>query len=201
MKDLPPYPSALVHDAEADVSVSSLDDRRRIKSLEAQVADLEAKLARASGRVEPALEKIVSDECHHLVGFFVSDHDMEVTCKACGKPMDPYVVLRKIAHREVNFAYTSNSLREEQSALRRENEKLKSQRSSLKRAIVKLTPDTSHVMLGARMRELGADALTLQRVGSSWWATMKMRDSSYRKSELAASVELALVRVIAEVTE
>lgn len=53
--------------------------------------------------------------------------------------MDPYVVLRKIAHREVNFCYTLNGLRDEKKNLTAEVEKLKAQRSSLKSQIKRRT--------------------------------------------------------------
>ena len=67
----------------------------------------------------------------------MEDHKQEVNCRGCGEEMDPYVVLRKIAHREVNFCYTLNGLRDEKKALVDEVAKLKAQRSSLRSQVKK----------------------------------------------------------------
>lgn len=133
-----------------DVGVVSLDDRRRIKDLEAGKADLERRLAEALGRVQPALNR-ERGQCSHHGGYTVSDTDLEVTCNLCDAKVDPYEVLRSIAHREVNFCYTLNSLRDESERLRKEVDKLKAARGRIRRQ-VRGTEDTPPAGIAAVMR-------------------------------------------------
>jgi hypothetical protein len=112
--------------------VSSLSDRRRIASLEASKADLERKLAEAMGRARPALD-LKHDDCRHFGAPQVHDHTESVTCVDCGAELNPYDVLRKIAHREFNFCYQLNLLREEAERLGVEVKRLKATRSRLGR--------------------------------------------------------------------
>lgn len=122
-----------------DVGVVNIGDRRRIRELEVQAEDLSRRLAEALGRAQPGISKAMPSECYHHGSFEVEDHKLEVNCKQCGALMDPYVVLRKIAHREVNFCYTLNGLRDEKVKLTVEVEKLKALRSSLKSQIKRRT--------------------------------------------------------------
>lgn len=151
-----------------DVTVINLSDRRKITALQAQVADLEAKLAEASSVVRPALTKKLHTECYHQGVFEVADHELEVTCQVCGAKMDPYEVLRKIAHREVNFAYTMNHLRKERDTLTRDIERLKSKLSRLKTATRRETPDMSLDHVADCMESMGATRLTVAKVSGEW---------------------------------
>ncbi len=136
---------------QTDVGLISLDDRRKIKDLEAKNADLEKKLAAALNTVQPQLTTVRGD-CLHFGGFTVSDTELEVNCKPCGAKMDPYEVLRMIAHRETNFCYTLNSLRTEAHQLRNEVAKLKAARARMRRT-VRSAEDVPPAGIGAIMRE------------------------------------------------
>lgn len=157
---------------DTDVEVTSITDRRRIKQLEAQVEVLERRLGTALDRAQPGLEKKLGEQCHHHGAFEVADHDMSITCKVCGAEMDPYVVLRKIAHREVNFCYTLNALREETSRLTAEIPKLKAKRSTLKRE-VRRGQDVEVNKLGELMRAHDAKAFVVQWWGGAWHAAFR----------------------------
>jgi phage shock protein A len=117
---------------DPEPEIVSLDDRRRIRELEAQRDDLERKLAAALDRANPAIT-YQRDECYHHGAPKVSDRTPSVTCGDCGAELDPYDVLRKIAHREFNFCYQLNALREEAARLDAEVKRLKASRSRLKR--------------------------------------------------------------------
>jgi hypothetical protein len=117
----------------SDVEIGSLSDRRRIKALEAQIADLDARLAEAKSVAVPTLAKKLGNKCLHNTRYTVDEHKPEVTCNGCGSVMDAHFVLRKIAHREVNFCYQLNHLRKETETLTAEVEKLKRARANLKR--------------------------------------------------------------------
>jgi hypothetical protein len=120
---------------EVDASVVSLDDRRKIRALEAANADLERKLAEARGQLKPQLERTFdADHCMHAGGFWVSDNLEQIRCKICESVINPYEALRKIAHRETNFCYTLNSLRTEVAELTKQRDRLKGQTSRLKTA-------------------------------------------------------------------
>lgn len=123
-----------------DVGIVSLGDRRRIRELETQVASLDRQLAAALDRAAPGLTRKLQNECYHHGRFEVEDHTMAVRCMDCDALMDPYVVLRKIAHREVNFCYQLNGLRDEKKRLTEEVTKLKAQRSSLRSQIKRKEP-------------------------------------------------------------
>ena len=128
----------MIHSSdETDVGVVSLDDRRKIRDLEAKNADLERKLQQAHARVQPALERETGEKCYHSGGFLVADEVERITCKQCGEVVNPYEALRKIAHRETNFCYTLNSLRSEAATLTKDIERLKGQKSRLKTAVRK----------------------------------------------------------------
>lgn len=128
------------HDPADVREMTSLDDRRRIRSLEAQMADLEAKLAEAKSVLRPALDAKHSSCTHHGAAPQIDDHRNEVTCGDCGAVLDPYEILRRIARREVNFCYRTNSLREEQAKLEREVSALKARRAALKRDLRRSEP-------------------------------------------------------------
>lgn len=119
-------------DADVAPEVSSLTDRRRIASLEAAKADLERRLAEAMSVAKPAMA-YKRDDCLHFGTPQVSDRTPEVTCGDCGAALDPYEVLRKIAHREVNFCYTLNDLRKEAKQLAEDVKRLKATRARLRR--------------------------------------------------------------------
>ena len=181
---------------DTDVEVTSLTDRRKIKALEIQVEDLSAKLARALDRVQPGLSKAPHTECYHRGSFLVSDHNLEVTCKLCGAKMDPYVVLRKIAHREVNFCYQLNDLRAESERLAKEIKTLKAARARLRSQISKATPDTPIATIAETIRRLDAKVFAVKKVSSMWAATMKLADHTQFSSGLQSSVEVAVDRIV-----
>lgn len=112
--------------------IRSLGDARRIQSLEAANADLERRLAQANAVVRPTMETPLPD-CRHFGTPQVSQNLPEVTCGDCGKAMDPYVILRAIAHREMNFCHSINDLRKEQRDLLAEVKKLKAARARLRK--------------------------------------------------------------------
>jgi hypothetical protein len=161
MADEPFGPMSTFSTESTDVApVTSLTDRRKIRDLEAKTADLERKLQEALGRVKPALEhantaKDADGTCYHSGTFLVSDNEDTVTCKDCGAIISPFVVLRRLSHREVNFCYTLNSLRGERSALEKAVEKLKGQKSRLKTAVRKGSdPPVQQIEAFAREFEL-----------------------------------------------
>jgi hypothetical protein len=159
-----------------DVTVHSLGDRRRIRELEAQIAKLEERLGLAIGTLTPGLTR-KHGECFHSGSFEVSDTDMVVTCKACGERIDPYVVLRKIAHREVNFCYTLASLRAESAQLEKSIKAGRSTLSRLKAQVRAKTPDVGADELGSFMERVGAEAFIVQRLGGAGWASsFRFRD-------------------------
>lgn len=158
-----------------DVTVHSLGDRRRIRDLEAQIAQLEQRLADSISNPVPGLTR-KHGECFHSGTFEVSDTDMRVTCKACGEQIDPYVVLRKIAHREVNFCYTLASLRAESKQLEASIKRARTTLSRLKATIRTKTPDVGADELAAFMDRVEAEAFVVQRVGGSWASSFRFRD-------------------------
>lgn len=123
-------------DMDGEIEISSLDDRRKIASLELRIQDLQTRLGEMSGLLVPALADHHAS-CIHFGRFTVSDNRLEVNCQECGALVDPYFVLRKIAHREVNFCYQINHLRKDRETLGAEVAKLKSQRSSLNQQVKK----------------------------------------------------------------
>lgn len=154
---------------EADVGiaeVTSLTDRRKIGALEAQVGDLTDKLARALDRAQPGLTKALGNECYHHGTFQVSDTKLEVTCKLCGALQDPYAVLRKIAHREVNFCYQLNGLRDEAQRLALETKRAKATlarvKSQTSKAVAKV--DCSVDELDVLMNALDANQFVVSRL-------------------------------------
>lgn len=186
---------------EHDVTVTSLTDRRRIKALETQVEDLAAKLAAASGRVKPGLTKVVGAECRHHGSYEVSDHNLEVRCNDCNLLVDPYMVLRQIAHREVNFCYALNALRDESKLLTKQNQALKAKRARLRAQLTKETPDTPIDRVAEIMRSANAEAFGVQRIGGSWAATMKLRDDKrVVTSYMQSGIELAVDRLMQAVS-
>ena len=158
-----------------DVTVHSLGDRRRIRDLEAQVAKLEERLAGALSNPVPGLTRH-HGECFHSGSFEVSDTDMVVTCKGCGERVDPYVVLRKIAHREVNFCYTLASLRAESARLDKETKAARATLSRLRAQIMAKTPDVGVDELAAFIERVEAEAFVVQRVAGSWASSFRFRD-------------------------
>lgn len=179
-----------------DVGVVSLTDRRKIKDLEAQLDDMQAKLYAALGRAQPGLTT-AGYECGHHGTFTVSDQLMEIRCKLCNALVDPYVALRKIAHREVNFCYSLNTLRDEKKLLENETKALKARRARLRAQVSKATPDMPLAKVGEIMRSVNADTFGVQRVGTSYFASMKLRDSKrVMRSELQSTVEVAVDQLI-----
>jgi hypothetical protein len=127
----------IAHDADVALSdVTSLSDRRKIVSLEARNADLEHKLSEAMseamGRVRPTVT-IEHDRCLHLGTPQVHDRTELVTCGDCGVALNPYQILRRIAHREVNFCHQLQGLRDELVRVGKEVTSLKSTRARLRR--------------------------------------------------------------------
>ena len=74
-------------------------------------------------------------ECRHYGQAVISDdHNPDsLTCSDCGEEINPYEFIRRIAHREVNFCFTRNALREEANELAAEVKRLKARRSDLRR--------------------------------------------------------------------
>lgn len=173
--------------SSTDVVVVSLDDRRKIAALQAQVADLERKLGEALDRVTPGLSKKIGIECFHHGTFEVADHTMSVSCNLCGAEMDPYTVLRKIAHREVNFCYQLNSLRAESDRLAAEIPKLKARRSTLKRD-VRRGQDVEATKLGEIIRAHDVKAFVVQWVGGCWRATFRTKFGVVRGDDPRATI-------------
>lgn len=186
---------------QTDVHVVSLDDRRRIKDLEAKNAILEQQLAEAKGLIKPAIER-ERGECLHHGGYTVSDDDMRVSCKLCGEEVDPYEVLRRIAHREVNFCYTLNSLRKEAEQLRAEVERLKAARSRIRRR-VRGSEDVSGTGLAQLMRthKLYAIQLAGGHGGQLGMAIAQKHGDIHREQCLrtdGADLEEAISKLVAE---
>lgn len=183
---------------EPDVGVVSLDDRRRIRSLEAQVDDLSRKLATALERVKPELTRAAHTECYHSGGFEVADQNQEVKCKACGALMDPYVVLRKIAHREVNFCYTLNALREEKTLLEKQVKTLRGTRSRLRAQVSKATPDTPADDVAAAMKKLNADSVLIVNVANEWGVWFQSMRATVLKTPAMRTLREALSRAVTD---
>ena len=189
---------------QTDVHVVSLDDRRKIRDLEAKAADLEQRLAEALGRVRPAMER-EHGQCLHMGAYVVSDDDLEVTCKACGAEVEPYEVLRRIAHREVNFCYTLNSLRTEAEQLRAEVDKLKAARSRIRRR-VRRSEDVSPAGIATIMRtyKLSALSVVMGIGGTGGMALATLQGDWRQEKQLRADgvdVEDSLSKLVAALEE
>jgi hypothetical protein len=185
----------VIHSNDAtDVGVVSLDDRRKIRDLEASKADLERRLAEALGRVQPAMERAAHTACYHSGGFVVEDELLQVTCAQCGAICEPYEVLRKIAHREVNFCYTLNSLRTEAERLRAEVEKLKAARSRIRRR-VRGQDDVPPAGIAAMMREHRIYQLQLAGDAQAGMAVCSFRAGGKTLRADGVDVEGALVEL------
>lgn len=115
--------------------ISDLTDRRRILELEAKNAELEATLALLRGE-QPGLI-LQRTGCHHHGGFTVHDLVEKATCNECGADVSPWIILRKIAHRETNFLHTLEDKRKEASKLAKEIERLKAVRQRVRAQIKK----------------------------------------------------------------
>lgn len=187
-----------------DVGLVSLDDRRKIRALEAQVDTLTRQLSEARERVRPALEN-KRGECLHFNGFLVSDNEPVVTCGDCGAVVEPYMVLRKIAHREMSFCYTLNALREETKRLNKEVDSLKGKRARLRGQVSKATPDIPFDDIAAAMKRAGADSLLVRQVSNEWGAWFYLCRSPVvqtpamrtMKEAVAKLVELADAKLVA----
>ncbi len=117
--------------------IVSLNDRKRIRELEAELTKKDETIAVLQGRIKPALERPMFSEepCRHDGGSYVFDKQPRVTCKLCGCDLDPMTVLRKIAHQEMVFCYAMDHLKRERKELIEEVEKLKRVRNNTKRSI------------------------------------------------------------------
>ena len=183
--------------------LSSLDDRRRIRTLEAQVQELEGRLAAALRTVQPAME-IDRSGCHHYGGTIVDDDAPRILCKECGEKLDPYAVLRRLAHEETRFCYSLNALREEQKRLAEEVEALKRKRGEQQRKI-RRGADAPPAGLAARMREAKVGALHLDRAGktpdwtvSAWPERAGRTEPRGRGVQARGPLEDAIEGVLAE---
>lgn len=112
--------------------VTSIGDRRRILELEAANEDLKRKLAQAMKVVKPSLV-LERAGCHHFGTPLVYDREEKVECGECGATLNPYEVLRRIAHAEMNFCHQLNDLRKEAERLVGEVKTLKAARARLRR--------------------------------------------------------------------
>lgn len=183
---------------EADIAVVNLGDRRRILALEAQVKDLGSRLAEALQRAKPVLD-VRHSSCIHLGTFNVDDNKPEVCCAECGAVVDPYVVLRKLARREVNFCYSLNDLQKKQKELAKEVDTLRAAKSRLRRR-VRGEHDVPPAGIVAIARELGLAALGFQRIpGGRWRAASKdllggVEEATNEDPELAISGLVELLR-------
>lgn len=183
----------------ADVhGVVSLGDRRRIKDLEREKANLEARVAELLGNVKPAMNRKIG-ECYHSAGFTISDKTPEVTCDQCGALVDPYMVLRKISDREVNFCYTLNSLRKEREVLDGEVRKLRETKARLKRSL-RGAADTPPAGIGKMIRDHNLNAFGVQEVGNMWNAVANVKLGA-RKVEVAKDPETAIAALAARLAE
>lgn len=185
-------------DAPATVtSVTSLDDRRKIRSLEKQVDDLTQRLTDALGQVKPALSRTIND-CRHLgTGYEVSDNVPEVRCKGCNGLVDPYDVLREIAHEEVAFCYRSNELRAEAARLAKEVESLKGKRARLRAQVTKATPDIPMAEIESAIEAANADGIEIRQVGGQWGAWI-MR---WRKPLIASGAFRSIREAVTDVID
>ena len=113
-------------------SISSLGDRRRIAELEEANAELRERLAESADPDRPAMS-IERAGCAHYGETQVRENEESITCVGCGAELNPYEVLRRIAHREVMFCYTLARLREEAEQLNEEVKRLKATRSRMRR--------------------------------------------------------------------
>lgn len=183
---------------ETDVGVVSLSDRRRIKDLESQTADLERKLAAALKGIQPGLETERGD-CLHQGSFIVSDNTLEVTCKRCDAKMDPYDVLRKIAHRETNFCYTLTALRKEREQLAGEVEKLKTARSRIRRRVRK-ADDIQPAGVADLVRRHKLRAIGIENTGVGYFAVAVRSKDDRTITEGKDALALLVVKLEAKAT-
>lgn len=184
---------------DADVhGVVSLGDRRRIKDLEREKANLEARVAELLGQVKPAMHRKIG-ECYHSAGFTISDKTPEVTCDQCGAIVDPYMVLRKISDREVNFCYTLNSLRKEREVLDVEVRKLRETKARIKRTLRGAT-DTPPAGIGKMLRDHELAGISIGQVGSMWNAVAHVKLGA-KKQELAKDPESAIAALAERLAE
>lgn len=125
---------------QSDPSVVSIDEigkERELRALRKRVEDLELRLVKHEGKVAAslALKERVDEKHGYQCGFhphvLVSDETNLVECAICHEPLDPLDVLREFARHERNFVFSINTLRAEQTELRKQVDQLKKQRSSL----------------------------------------------------------------------
>lgn len=152
-----------------DVHVVSLTDRRKIRALELQVENLTRDLEEARGAVKPVLNRM-RGQCFHSGRFEVADHEPSITCKQCGAVVDPFLVLRKIATRELNFSYQLNALRAEHKELTEAVAKLKGQRTRQRAAVSKATPDVPWADVVAAMKLATAESVLVREITRGQWA-------------------------------
>ncbi len=128
-------------DPSNSIGVIDLDARRQNKALVERVAQLEVENGELRGRVVPAVSTSMDHTHSYACGFHpavdVHEKSGKVTCRVCNEVLDPTLVLLQFALRERNFAYSINSLREEEKSLRKEVAALKIERSRLRSAIKK----------------------------------------------------------------
>lgn len=178
------------------LEVTSLGDRRKIASLTALVADLEAKLVAANQVAKPSLT-VDRERCLHTGTAIVSDTADRVTCADCGQPLEPMRVLRRIAHQEVNFCYRTNSLREEQKKLSAEVEKLKATRARLKQQ-TRAAKDETPAGIAELARTHGLTGLAISRIGKTpMWGAEALAADSKKASRGHGTIEEALDQALA----
>lgn len=154
-------------------TVSSLDDRRKILALQARADELEVRLAAALRTVQPVLS-VQRDACRHYGVTLVSDNTPSITCRECGAELDPFDVLRRLAHEETVFCHSLSDLREERRKLGEETERLKAKRSAVARDI-RRSKDEPPAGLAARLRAGDVGELMIRRVGKTheWLVSAK----------------------------
>lgn len=87
-------------------------------------------------RTMPAM-KLERTACHHFGPAQISDGVERAVCSDCGCDLNPYVLLRQIAHKEINFCYSLDRLRKEAKELADEVKELKAIRSRLRSELKK----------------------------------------------------------------
>ncbi len=116
-----------------------------LESARARISELEAVLAKDSiGRLSAERNLTPhSYKCGVHLRVLVDEEVPHVVCSVCKTVLDPVSVLLEYARRERNFAFSIQSLVDEQKKLHSDVEKLKGQRARLRTQIRKLgsTPE------------------------------------------------------------
>lgn len=118
-------------------AVIDLSARRELVSARSKIAELEGRLAEATAIIVPAIDrgnatKHSTVNCRWHLAVTVDEVARKVECRWCGEVLDAVDVLLQFAHKERQFAYSVNTLREEQILMRKEVDVLRRERSRLR---------------------------------------------------------------------